>query len=408
MKIWLRLLLGSIIGIITGFLLPGSNNTVATILGETSRILVNLGSYTLFPLIFFGVLTGTHSLGRKSFRLYAKTALIVAISTLALIFIGMISVLIFSPARIPPIYQEAPPLSSVSVINPLQQVFPSNMFTIFSQGSIFLLPVVVAALLIGLAARAETSAATTIIRLADALARIFYRLTSWWIEVLGIALIIISAMTIFQLRIVADFSLFNQLVVLLVVNVLFILFVLLPVMARAFHLFNNPMAWLFSLLPAALTALVSGSTSLALPVLIKTGKENLNLPRHTASHIWAFSAIFAKAGTALITGATFVLVLQSYSALRVDLLQVLWVMLAIFGVSLTVGLLPGSNVLVSLAVVAAIYGRGLDEAYLIILPILPLLASFAAFLDVVISGFVARIVANSEGLPPPVHYRNFI
>ena len=71
MKIWIKVLLGIIIGIILGVFLPVGGNEQAT-MDYISALLIRIGRYIIFPLVFFSLVIGTYELKRekKLFSVY--------------------------------------------------------------------------------------------------------------------------------------------------------------------------------------------------------------------------------------------------------------------------------------------------------------------------------------------------
>jgi aerobic C4-dicarboxylate transport protein len=89
-------------------------------------------------------------------------------------------------------------------------------------------------------------------------------------------------------------------------------------------------------------------------------------------------------------------VLKSYSTLEVSFLQVLWTILFTTLISLALGSVPGLGAYVALSTLCGIYGRGIQEGYLILKPIAPLLMSYGVLLDVLAGAFVSLLVARQE------------
>ena len=69
---------------------------------------------------------------------------------------------------------------------------------------------------------------------------------------------------------------------------------------------------------------------------------------------------------------------------------------------------PGLGSYVALSTLCAIYGRGLQEGYLILRPIAPLLISFGVLLDVLSSAFVSLLVARHEQVGEEVGIYEFV
>ena len=64
MKIWLKLLIGITVGILLALFFPDKWSDFTTI-EKVSTLTISFGRYTLFPLVFFSVITGIHSLIQK-------------------------------------------------------------------------------------------------------------------------------------------------------------------------------------------------------------------------------------------------------------------------------------------------------------------------------------------------------
>jgi Na+/H+-dicarboxylate symporter len=143
-------------------------------------------------------------------------------------------------------------------------------------------------------------------------------------------------------------------------------------------------------------------------MLTKHGKENLGIPRKIGSASFPLFAIFGKAGTAMVTSATFLVILKSYSSLGIDISQVLWVMIYTFLISFTLSTVPGLGAFVALSVLCSLYGNGVEEGYLIIQPIAPLMVSFGVLVDVITSAMATLFVARHENVHKEIEVRDYI
>jgi hypothetical protein len=56
----------------------------------------------------------------------------------------------------------------------------------------------------------------------------------------------------------------------------------------------------------------------------------------------------------------------------------------------------------------SLYGKGLQEGFLILRNIAPLLVSFGAFIDLLSSAFVSLLIAREENVWTEVETENFI
>jgi len=333
---------------------------------------------------------------------------VILAATAAMILIGTLSVLILSPARIPPIFQEAPEMTLPNIHDLVAAIFPRNLFQIFSQPGSFLFPLAVLGFLMGLTLQTEKGFSEPLIAVFDSASRVFYRLSSVVIEILGVGLIALAAHSVFQLRAINDFEIYGQLLVILLFDVGLFVFIVFPLLVYFLGNRENPFVWLYGLLSPAIAAIFSGDAYFALPTLIRMGKENLGLPRRAGSAIFPLAAVIGKSGTALVASASFILILRSYTALEITFLQVLWVVVTTFGVSFLLGSVPGLGVVVALSLLSTAYGRGMEEVFLILRPITPILVSIGAFLDIVTAGFIGYLVSGQERMRKSVDQFDFV
>ncbi|MFP4373878.1 MAG: dicarboxylate/amino acid:cation symporter [Spirochaetaceae bacterium] len=410
MKIWMRLLAGSIIGVLLGSYLPESGGDTARFFADITEYVVSIARYFLFPLVFFGVVIGTSELmaERRVLRLYAKTIGLLLAATAVSILIGTGAVLAVSPGRIPPIFQEAPMPDIPELDTLLERVFPRNLFAVFSQGGDYLLPLLALGLFIGLALHYDQSAGHGVSQFADSASRVFYRLSAFVVEILGIGMIAVAAALVFEIRSINDFQIFGSLVLTVSVSVGFIVLVVYPVIIYFLIDRDGALPWLYAMIAPLLTGLFSGDVYFSLPTLERVGKESLGVPRRAGSAVFSLAAVFGKAGSALVAAASFIVILRSYTALEITFAQVLWVMTSTFGVSFLLGAVPGSAAIVALAMLSNLYGRGMEEVFLILWPAAPILISLGVVLDVATAGFVAQVVASTEKIRRRVDQFDFI
>ncbi|MDA3939769.1 MAG: cation:dicarboxylase symporter family transporter, partial [Spirochaetia bacterium] len=83
MKIWLKYLLGIIIGIVLGILITPENIIFKDILTFLTDLIINIGRYTIFPIVFFSIGYGTFKLKQENRlgQIYLKTSAYIIISS---------------------------------------------------------------------------------------------------------------------------------------------------------------------------------------------------------------------------------------------------------------------------------------------------------------------------------------
>ncbi len=398
MKLWIRILVGAAIGLALGLLLPVSGGDTVVIMRVIGDLVINVGRYVVFPLIFFGVIIGMHELredhmtgrvcGKAAIGILSVSALVVALATLVTLFL--------SPRRIPPIFQESEVPTLPSLPDLFGAVFPRSFFSVFAADGGFLLPTVVAAVLLGLVLFREGALAAPAVDLVDSLARVFYRLNSWITEALSVGLIAVSAAWILELRTVSDLGLFAPLIWVVAGVAGFFCLVAFPLLVFLRGDRYSPFAWLYGMIGPSVIAFFSGDSYLTLGPLTRIAKENYGISREAASPVLAFSTLFAKPGSAMVVSAAFITVLRSYTALEIGVAQVLWIAGSAFLVSFLLGRVPGATVIVGLSVLASSYGEGMEDIYLILLPALPILTGIAVVVDTMTAAVISFIVAQWE------------
>jgi Na+/H+-dicarboxylate symporter len=406
MKIWIKLLIGSLIGLAAGFFIPVQ---AQGLFDSVSSVLIGIGRYALFPFIFFSLGIGTSELRQEKrlLRVYFSIFKYLVLSAGLLIIIGTLSVLVFPPERIPITVEADRAFSAVSVIDGLKVIFPRNLFAVFFGSGDFLLPVVVLAFLLGLNMDFDRQLTRPVVQLFDSLSRIFYHLNSLIVELFAIALIAIAAARISHLS-HAELGMYTQIIIIVTVDVVIVAFGVFPGALYLVGIRENPYRWLYASIGPAIAGLFTGDQYISLGVVTKHGKESLGVPRMVGSAVYPMFAILGRAGTAMVSTVSFILILRSYSSLEITFLQTLWVMFFSFIVSFILGAMPGNGAFYAIFMLCSLYAKGLQEGYLILRTIAPLLVSFGAFIDVLTSAFVSLLIAREENVWTEVEAENFI
>ena len=406
MKIWIKLLIGSLIGLAAGFFIPVQSQGF---FDSLSSLLIGIGRYALFPFIFFSLGIGTSELRQEKrlLRVYYSIFKYLVLSAGLLIIIGTLSVLVFPPERIPITIEADRAFTPVTVIDGLKVIFPRNLFGVFFGSGDFLLPLVVLAFLLGLNMDFDRQLTRPVVQIFDSLSRIFYHLNSLIVELFAIALIAIAAARISHLS-HADLGMYKQIIIILAVDVVVVAFGVFPGALYLMGIKENTYRWLYASIGPAIAGLFTGDLYVSLGVISKHGKESLGVPRMVGSAVYPLFAILGRAGTAMVSTVSFILILRSYSSLEITFLQTLWVMLFSFIVSFILGAMPGTGALYSIFMLCSLYAKGLQEGYLILRTIAPLLVSFGAFIDVLSSAFVSLLIAREENVWTEVESENFI
>ncbi|MBN2738471.1 MAG: dicarboxylate/amino acid:cation symporter [Spirochaetales bacterium] len=410
MKIWIKFLIGIVIGILLALFVPPRIGS--EIFDYLAQLFYHIGRYIVFPLVFFSLLIGTHELreSRKIGRTYGLAFLFMILSTFLLTLIGVLSVFLFSPERIPIQQEIVEEITVPGVKETILSVFPKNLFDAFTGQGDILLPLIVLAFIIGVNLHFDKSEIKDkpLIQLADSASRLFYHINTLVAEVFGIALIAITASSIIRLQPAFVSPYFQQMIIILVVDAVVVLFGIIPGFLYLLGDRENPYKWIYAITGPLLMAFATGDEYLSLSSLIKHGRENLGISRKTGSAVFPLLTIFGKAGTAMVTSVSFIIILKSFSTIDINPQQVLWVIGASFLVSFTLSSVPGVGAFVAIQLMCQQYGQGFEDAYVRLADIKPLLISFAVVLDVAINAFTAFLIEFQNKNMVKKHITDFI
>ena len=247
-----------------------------------------------------------------------------------------------------------------------------------------------------------------VVQFVDSLSRIFYHINSFITEIYAVGLIFITASSVMTLRAVQNFSIYTQLILILIIDIAIVIFGVFPGILYLLGEKKNPYKWLYAITGPLLTALATGDGYISLSMLIKHGKENMGVPRKIGSISYPVYALFGKAGTALVVSVSFFIILKSISAADINILDVLWVVAFSFLVSFAVSSRPGDGVFIAIVLLCNASTKINQNQYLILKAIQPLLIGFGVILDVATSAFVSFLITHKDGEKLKIEARDFI
>ncbi len=399
MKLWIKYLLGCIIGIAAAYLIPDTLMQDTHVLSVLTELALRTGRYILVPVLFFSVTVGVCYLreSRMLIKTTVSVVLITVFSTLLFTALGLASVLIVRMPRIPISVDRVSQSATLGIADLLLKLFPWSGFESLIDG-VFLLPMIVFACFAGVGCSVDRNASKPTVTLFDSLASVCSIIMSFFIDLISIGLIAISctwALTWFQ---VFSSGLYNSLIILLAVNLAIIGLVLYPILVRLICKERHPYRVLYAGIAPLLTAFFSGDTNLSLAVATRPIKESLGVRRRCGNYTLPLFSIFARGGTALVTSVSFIIILRSYSSLGIAFGDILWIGGVSCFCSLFLGGLPTGGAYTALMVMCAMYGRGFEAGYLLIRPVAPIIGSFACAIDALTMLFGTFITANKLGM----------
>ena len=410
MKIWIKYLIGIIIGTALALTFSNSHEAALKILTPVAEVFANIGRYCFYPLIFFSLTIAMNELlnSRKFLSIHWKSIIALLLSTVILTVTGIISTLIFSPERIPVLLEKKESFQLLTFKEHLLEIFPENLFSVFNTSGSFILPVIFLALLIGLNLNYDRTATKPVVQLFDSLNRIFYHINSFILEIMAPGIIVFSAIIVFRISSIQHIALYKQLFLILFINSVFLIFLIFPAALYLLGMKEKPYKYIFALTGAAITGFLTGDNYLANNILIKHAHENLRVPRQSGSVTISLFTVFGRAGTAMVTSICFIVILNSYSGIGITLQQILWLLAAVVLSSFILGTVPAAGTVTALALICSAYGHGIEDGFLIFSPVIPFLLSFSVLLDVMTAGISAMLVARFDNMQKDIEIKDFI
>lgn len=400
MKIWISSFLAILVGILAALFIP-FGESAQMVLIKYSELAINIGRYIVFPMVFFSLAIAVCKLRREKslLRTMIFTVAYMLGATILLVIIGVIFTLIFSPTRIPLIVESQTMFDLTNQTNSLMMIFPQNMFNVLTGNSNVMLPLYFLSFTLGIIIYKDREISEPTFNLFDSLSRILYELNITITKITPILLAGLSYGLMRSIKDIADLSMFKDLLLILFITTLLVLFVIYPLILFITDKKINPYKTMYTVLVPMLTALIGGDSYFSLSSLTRTCKENLHISRKTGAITLPLSAMFGKAGTAMVTSITFLTILKSYSSLEITLYQILWVILFSFIVSFTLASIPAMGAYTALYILSEFYSRshsGHTDSYLLIKPIVPLLIGVAVLIDVATSLLITILVSRSK------------
>jgi len=410
MKVWLKLLIGTVLGIIIGFLFPFDNQAFLKGMDWFGELAIRIGCYCLAPILVFSLTIAVYELRQDGqfWGLVLKTFLVIVLSSAFVISAGILVTLVFPPARIPILIEEQAEVISLNAAGNVLNAFPTNMFAAILSDGIYLLPACIFAFFLGMGLSYDRNYTKPVISMVDSLSRIFYHIAAFFSEILGIVMIILSASWAVRFHSVLRADVFRDLVMLLGVFSVVLGLGIFPLFLYLVRPKANPWVVLYGCLSQALAAFFSGDVNFTLPVIFRHLKENLGTRRRSNSVTIALFAAFGRAGSAMVAAMAFIVIINSYSSLGITMRDIFIIAGRALLISFLLAGHPGDGAYIALAVLCLGYGRGFEAGYLILKPLAFYLIAVGTFLDVMICSIASFGIGRISGFQEDKDISHFI
>jgi proton glutamate symport protein len=353
------ILIGFAVGAVFGLLFKDASLSVSWIGDLFLRLLKML----IVPLVFFSLLTGTASISDpiKLGRVGVKIIVIYLATTAIAVCIGLVIAGIFNPAagmKLSPVAGfKAPSIPALKDV--LLNLVTTNPFESLSKGDV--LPVIVFAILFGIAAVLIGDKGKALIAVADSAAETMYKLTTivMWFAPLGVFSLIAATIAKQGPQVLLPFL--NLILVCYLAYVLHVAIVYSSIVQVLAHV--NPFRFFKAITEVMVMAFVTRSSNATLPVTMRVSEENLGLPRSITSFTLPLGATVNMDGTAIYQGIAALFIASLYGVPLGFNQYLMIILLATLGSIGTAGV-PGAG-LIMLAMVLQGVGLPLEGLGLI-------------------------------------------
>lgn len=309
-----QILIAAVVGVLVGIYANGMSNLDAknTLIYGTSivgNLFIDLLKMVLIPLIFTSIVVGVanlqaHSQAQKVWRytilfFMTSTSLAMLLALIATNWVkpgANVEVALFADAM--ENFSAVPMTPSEFFAQFLRSLF-QNPFAAFAQSNV--LPVVVFALILGVALVAGGGRYATVLTFLQEALAIIMRIVGWimYLAPLGIAALLIKLLAMQDLAIISTLGTF---VALVFGTTLFHGVVVLPllmyIVAR-----KNPLWFWRGARESIITAFATSSSSAALPITLRCAEQNLGVRKSVAGFVVPLGATINMDGTALYEAA---------------------------------------------------------------------------------------------------------
>lgn len=394
MKVWLKYIIGIVLGILAALILPLDNAKATDFLSFLTELFIRFGRYLVVPLIFSTAIVSVNKL--RTSKLVLKTIswtfLIIIVSSLILTLIGLCSILLVKLPRIPITVELVPEVYKLDIKQLILSIFPYSAFETLRDGT-FILVSFVFACLIGWESGSELTMFKPIFSLADSCSKLFYNIAVFFTEIMAICTIAIMTNWMITFRSILKTGIYTPLILMLVCDLVIVIGLIYPLIIRFVCHDPHPYRVLYASIAPMLLGFVGGDTNLTLPLSIRHGKESLGIRRRVGGFTYPLFSVFARGGASLVVAISFILIWRSYSSLSFSFQDTLWIFLMAFSLPFLLGNIPSGVAFILLTIICEQYAKGFETSFLLLKPAALILCSFASIIDVATSMFGSYIVA---------------
>ena len=348
MKLWAKILIGMVLGILTG-LIFGEYTSFLKHIGNLFIQLINM----IIPLLILSTMTvGITNIHdpKKMGRLSIMTILYYLATTLIAVVIGISLTYFFEPGgslnlKILEVGSQADPLSIWEIFS---SIIPKNIFLALAENNV--LQIILFAILLGLATSYAGEKGRPFMRIMESFSEVMYSFTGMIISLspYGIFAIMAYVTGTFGFAVLIPLSKF--LMVLYLGYLIHVLCVFVPMIRFIGRV--SPKAFMKGMTDALLMAFTTCSSSATLPVTLNCVQDNIGVSKNIASFMLPLGATVNMNGSALYQASAVIFIAQAYG-IPLSFEQILVIVISATLSAVGTAGIPGAGFIMLAAVVSA-------------------------------------------------------
>ncbi len=380
-RLWLKVIIGLILGAGLGVLLNPTTGLVSEVLSLElanwldlpGQIFMRLVQMIMIPLIFASIISGIVGNTTDNLKTFGLRLLLYFVFTTAIsIIIGLLITLVLKPGEY--IYKlggfpnssaeqsvstEAPNLIE-NIPATISNLIPNNPLESILTGE--MLGVVIFTIIIGVAiTQLENEKARPIINFTEAIQKICMIVVSWAMLLVPYAVFGLMAALLSRTGIDIFLGLGYYMVVVITGLILLMIFYLVLVLLIVK---KNPFKFLRAIREPQLLAFSTASSAAVMPISMKTADEKLGVSSNISDFVIPVGATINMDGTALFQCVTTIFMAQAYG-IELSLMNLILITFTVVAASIGTPAIPGGGVII-LASVLQSSGIPIDGLIVII------------------------------------------
>ena len=390
----MKYLLGIILGIVSVFIVPFDSPFASAALDFLTLLFTRIGRYALLPTMFFGSAIAVYKLRDGGLTVISAfwIFLTLLLSSALLSALGLLSALFIKLPPLPITAEKSFEEVSIALKDLVFRVFPDSTFSALNEGT-FLLPVFVFGAFIGGACTTNKNESKVAVSVIESFSNVAYSMMCFFTDMMTIGMIVLSCRWAIEFSAAWSTHSYLPLFALIAADILFVSFVVYPIILRFACHGPRPLKVLYAALCPFLTGFFTGDTNLTMLLSLRHGSESLGIRRRTNAVTFPMFSIFAHGGSALMTSICFVVILRTYSTLAISVSDAIWIGFMSFALSFALCSFSSGGPFIALTIMCNMYGRGFSSGYLLLRSAAPIICAAACALDAITAIFAGYLIS---------------